>query len=238
MKNCLLKIPCKKSTTWKSVYILLICSSSYVWVFVFCRWFLESARWLVLTKKSEQAVKNLKTVARINGRRAEGDKINLEVWLYESCVNFSILQVLGMLILLWLCMQMLQESMKKEMACSKGSYSALDLLRTSTMRTITVCLSAVWSVTQSYHFIQYQPAFELYHTCDLWTVTSQVFNQLRLLRPLHGSAEIWGQHLSYPGHLWSSGYTSQNCCYDIHEHVRTKTISVRSSCTGWRNDTH
>lgn len=59
-----------------------------------------------------------------------------------------------MLILLWLCMQMLQESMKKEMACSQGSYSALDLMRTSTMRTITLCLSAVWSVTQSYHFIQ------------------------------------------------------------------------------------
>ncbi len=48
-------------------------------VIIFCRWFLESARWLVLTKRSEQAVKNLKTVARINGRDAEADKINLEV---------------------------------------------------------------------------------------------------------------------------------------------------------------
>ncbi|KAI2651266.1 Solute carrier family 22 member 6 [Labeo rohita] len=83
-------------------------------------WFLESARWLVLSKKPEQAVKNLKTVARINGRRAEADKINLE---------------------------MLQESMKKEMACSKGSYSAIDLVRTSTMRTITVCLCVVWFST-------------------------------------------------------------------------------------------
>lgn len=45
----------------------------------FYRWFLESARWLVLTKKPEKAVKNLKSVARINGRRSEGDKINLEV---------------------------------------------------------------------------------------------------------------------------------------------------------------
>jgi hypothetical protein len=48
-----------------------------------CRWFLESARWLVLNRKSEQAVKNLKRVARINGRREEGDKINLEV---RKCV--------------------------------------------------------------------------------------------------------------------------------------------------------
>lgn len=120
-------------------------------IIIFCRWFLESARWLVLTKRSEQAVENLKTVARINGRHAEADKINLEVWHYVLH-DVSISESPGsfrMLILLWLCMQMLQESMKKEMACSKGSYSALDLLRTSSMRTITVCLSAVWSVTQS-----------------------------------------------------------------------------------------
>lgn len=101
-------------------WLTLAVSLPFYVSFLYSWWFLESARWLVLTKKPEQAVKNLKTVARINGRRAEADKINLE---------------------------MLQESMKKEMACSKGSYSALDLLRTSTMRTITVCLSAVWFST-------------------------------------------------------------------------------------------
>lgn len=47
--------------------------------FIVCRWFQESARWLVLNRKSEQAVKNLRTVARINGRHAEGKKITLEV---------------------------------------------------------------------------------------------------------------------------------------------------------------
>uniref|UniRef100_A0A672LDQ8 Solute carrier family 22 member 6 n=1 Tax=Sinocyclocheilus grahami TaxID=75366 RepID=A0A672LDQ8_SINGR len=101
-------------------WLTLAVSLPFYVSFLYSWWFLESARWLVLTKKSEQAVKNLKTVARINGRRAEADKINFE---------------------------MLQESMKKEMAFSKGSYSALDLLRTSTMRTITVCLSAVWFST-------------------------------------------------------------------------------------------
>lgn len=79
--------------------------------------------------------------------------------LIKSTLRYDFMRVVSisassgsfwMLILLWLCMQMLQESMKKEMACSQGSYSALDLLRTSTMRTITVCLSAVWSVTQSH----------------------------------------------------------------------------------------
>ncbi|KAK7130967.1 hypothetical protein R3I94_016190 [Phoxinus phoxinus] len=101
-------------------WLTLAVSLPFYVSFIYSWWFLESARWLVLAKKSEQAVKNLKTVARINGRRAEADKINLE---------------------------MLQESMKKEMACSQGSYSALDLMRTSTMRTITLCLSAVWFST-------------------------------------------------------------------------------------------
>ncbi|RXN07317.1 solute carrier family 22 member 6-like protein [Labeo rohita] len=101
-------------------WLTLAVSLPFYVSFLYSWWFLESARWLVLSKKPEQAVKNLKTVARINGRRAEADKINLE---------------------------MLQESMKKEMACSKGSYSAIDLVRTSTMRTITVCLCVVWFST-------------------------------------------------------------------------------------------
>uniref|UniRef100_A0A4W4H5Q4 Solute carrier family 22 member 6 n=1 Tax=Electrophorus electricus TaxID=8005 RepID=A0A4W4H5Q4_ELEEL len=85
----------------------LILAVSLPFYNMFCWWFLESARWLVLSKKPEQAVKNLKAVAYINGRH------------------------------------MLQESMKKEMSCSKGSYSGVDLLRTQTLRTITICLSAV-----------------------------------------------------------------------------------------------
>lgn len=67
---------------------------------------------------------------------------------------------------------------------------------------------------------------------------SQVLYQLCLLWAFHGSTEIWGQHLSYPNHLWSSGYTSQSRYYNMHEHVRTKTISMWRSCTGWHNDTH
>lgn len=43
------------------------------------RWFHESSRWLVLSNKSEQAIKNLKSVAKINGRHEEGEKINIEV---------------------------------------------------------------------------------------------------------------------------------------------------------------
>uniref|UniRef100_A0A667YZ13 Solute carrier family 22 member 6 n=1 Tax=Myripristis murdjan TaxID=586833 RepID=A0A667YZ13_9TELE len=99
--------------------------------FLYSWWFLESARWLVLKNKSEQALKNLKSVARINGRSEEGNKIDLE---------------------------MLQESMKKELSCSQGSYSMLDLFRTPTMRTMTICLSAVWLSTS---FAYYGLAMDL-----------------------------------------------------------------------------
>ncbi|KAM3868807.1 solute carrier family 22 member 6 [Diretmus argenteus] len=101
-------------------WLTLAVSLPFYVFFLYSWWFLESARWLVLNNKSEKAVKSLKTVARINGCREEGDKIDIE---------------------------MLQESMKKEMSCSQGSYSALDLFRTPTMRKMTVCLSAVWLST-------------------------------------------------------------------------------------------
>ncbi|KAM4619829.1 solute carrier family 22 member 6 [Polymixia lowei] len=101
-------------------WLTLAVSLPFYISFLYSWWFLESARWLALNKKSEQAVKGLKTVARINGRHEEGDKINAE---------------------------MLQESMKKEISCIQGTYTALDLFRTPTMRKMTLCLSAVWLST-------------------------------------------------------------------------------------------
>lgn len=47
-------------------------------------------------------------------------------------------------------MQMLQESMKKELSGSQGSYSVLDLFRTTTMRNMTLCLMAVWYISLSW----------------------------------------------------------------------------------------
>ncbi|KAF5908909.1 solute carrier family 22 member 6-like, partial [Clarias magur] len=106
-------------------WLTLAVSLPFYVSFLYSWWFLESARWLVLAKKPEEAVKNLKSVARMNGRQAVGDKIDLE---------------------------MLQESMKKEMASSKVTHSALDLVRMRTMRGITLCLSAVWfSTSFSYY---------------------------------------------------------------------------------------
>ncbi|KAL2094843.1 hypothetical protein ACEWY4_009562 [Coilia grayii] len=112
-------------------WLTLAVSLPFYFFFIYSWWFQESARWLVLNRKSEQAVKNLRTVARINGRHAEGKKITLEV---------------------------LQESMKKEMKCSEGTYTAIDLFRTPVMRAITACLSAVWFSTS---FAYYGLAMDL-----------------------------------------------------------------------------
>ncbi|XP_070773626.1 solute carrier family 22 member 6 [Enoplosus armatus] len=101
-------------------WLTLAVSLPFYVFFLISWWYLESSRWLVLSNKSEKAIENLKSVAKFNGRHEEGEKIDIK---------------------------MLQESMKKEMSCSQGSYSVLDLFRTPTMRTMTVCLSAVWLST-------------------------------------------------------------------------------------------
>ncbi|XP_070699496.1 solute carrier family 22 member 6 isoform X2 [Pempheris klunzingeri] len=101
-------------------WLTLAVSLPFYVFFLIAWWFHESSRWLVLSNNSERAIKNLHSVARFNGRREEGEKIDLK---------------------------MVQETMKKEMSSSQGSYSVLDLFRTPMMRTMTVCLSAVWLST-------------------------------------------------------------------------------------------
>ncbi|XP_061606837.1 solute carrier family 22 member 6 isoform X1 [Phyllopteryx taeniolatus] len=101
-------------------WLTLAVSSPFYVFFIYSWWFHESSRWLVLSQNYDQAIKNLKSVAKINGRHEEGDKIDIK---------------------------MVQESMKKEMSCSQGSYTVCDLFRTPTMRSMTICLSAVWLST-------------------------------------------------------------------------------------------
>ncbi|XP_037543935.1 solute carrier family 22 member 6-like [Nematolebias whitei] len=97
-------------------WLTLTVSLPFFVVFLCSWWLHESPRWLALNNKPEHAVKALKSVARFNGRHEEGEKIDVE---------------------------MLQESMKKEMSCAQGSYSVLDLFRTSKMRIITISLGVV-----------------------------------------------------------------------------------------------
>lgn len=49
------------------------------------RWFHESARWLALKNKPDQAIKGLKSVAKFNGRCDEGEKIDIKVREYLNC---------------------------------------------------------------------------------------------------------------------------------------------------------
>uniref|UniRef100_A0A8C3FFZ3 Major facilitator superfamily (MFS) profile domain-containing protein n=1 Tax=Chrysemys picta bellii TaxID=8478 RepID=A0A8C3FFZ3_CHRPI len=55
-----------------------ICVFSYL---LLPRWFAESARWLVIAGRPDEAVKQLQRVARINRKKEEGDKLNIEVRL-------------------------------------------------------------------------------------------------------------------------------------------------------------
>lgn len=101
-------------------WLILAASLPYYAFFLISWWVHESSRWLVLNNQSEKAIKNLKSVARMNGLREEGEKIDLE---------------------------MVRESMKKEMSSSKGVYSGLDLFRTPTLRRITFSLTLIFFST-------------------------------------------------------------------------------------------
>ncbi|KAJ4929979.1 hypothetical protein JOQ06_001420 [Pogonophryne albipinna] len=112
-------------------WLTLAVSLPFFVFFLIAWWFHESSRWLVMSNNPEQAIKNLKSVAKFNGRKEEGEKID---------------------------MKRLQETMKKEMSCSQGTHSVLDLFRTPTMRRMTICLSAVWLSTS---FTYYGLAMDL-----------------------------------------------------------------------------
>lgn len=88
--------------------------------FAYSWWYCESARWLLLNNRSEDALKSLRRVARINGKQEVMEKLTVEV---------------------------LQSHMKKEMESQKSTYTAVDLVRTRAMRRISVCLVVVWFST-------------------------------------------------------------------------------------------
>ncbi|KAM4618081.1 solute carrier family 22 member 20-like [Discoglossus pictus] len=95
-------------------------------------WFLqESGRWLILNGHTDQALTNLRRVARMNGQNTEGLKLTNEQIISE---------------------------MQHEISNRKSSHSLLDLVRTPGMRRITGCLMMVWFSTS---FAYYGLAMDL-----------------------------------------------------------------------------
>ncbi|XP_069824401.1 solute carrier family 22 member 6-B-like [Dendropsophus ebraccatus] len=100
--------------------------------FLYTWWLPESSRWLVLGGKYEHAIKDLKKVARINGKMEEGEKLTVETIKYE---------------------------MQREIKASRGSnYSVLDLIKTPVVRRISFCISCTWFSTS---FAYYGLAMDL-----------------------------------------------------------------------------
>ncbi|XP_063001679.1 solute carrier family 22 member 6-A-like [Elgaria multicarinata webbii] len=97
----------------------------YSWLFV------ESARWLTISGKQEQALKCLKRAAWINGRKKEGDKLSMEV---------------------------LKSSMQKELPSTKSSHTVADLVQTPAIRKISCGVSFIWFATS---FAYYGLAMDL-----------------------------------------------------------------------------
>uniref|UniRef100_A0A671TQL0 Solute carrier family 22 member 6 n=1 Tax=Sparus aurata TaxID=8175 RepID=A0A671TQL0_SPAAU len=108
---------------WRKLQ-LAVCAPHFLW-------YSESARWLVLKRRSDEALKSLHRVARINGKAEIIDKLTLEV---------------------------LHSHMSKEIESSRSSFTAYDLLRTRGMRRISICLVAVWFSTS---FAYYGLAMDL-----------------------------------------------------------------------------
>ncbi|NXG98711.1 S226B protein, partial [Loxia leucoptera] len=57
----------------------LVVSLPFFGFFLYSWWLTESARWLVMVGRPHQALRELQKVARINGKKEEGDKLDIEV---------------------------------------------------------------------------------------------------------------------------------------------------------------
>ncbi|KAL3066246.1 hypothetical protein OYC64_016240 [Pagothenia borchgrevinki] len=114
---------------WRKLQ-LVVCLPQFLF-FSYSWWFSESARWLVLNRRSEDALKSLHRVARVNGKKNIEDTLTLEV---------------------------LHSHMKKEMDLSHSTFRVYDLLRTRQMRRISICLLVVWFATS---FAYYGLAMDL-----------------------------------------------------------------------------
>ncbi|KAM5138280.1 solute carrier family 22 member 6-A-like [Mantella aurantiaca] len=97
-------------------WLQLVLSVPYLFFFILVCWVPESFRWLVLAKRSQQAIYNLNRVARINGDK-DGCPVTLEMLKLETQNNSSALT---------------------------SRMTPVDLFRTPAMRKMTIFLSMSW----------------------------------------------------------------------------------------------
>ncbi|XP_033836744.1 solute carrier family 22 member 6 [Periophthalmus magnuspinnatus] len=114
---------------WRKLQVV-VCLPAFLF-FAYSWWYSESARWLMLNGRSEDALKSLQRVARTNGKKDIAEKLTV---------------------------QMLEDHMKKELESRKSTYTAVDLIRTRAVRQISVCLMVVWFATS---FAYYGIAMDL-----------------------------------------------------------------------------
>ncbi|XP_077143822.1 solute carrier family 22 member 6-B-like isoform X2 [Ranitomeya variabilis] len=116
----------------QSIYMSGVLVGSIVFGGLSDKWIPESSRWLILGGKYEQAIKDLKKVARINRRMEDGEKLSVETIKYD---------------------------MQREINAACGSkYSVLDLIKTPVVRRISFCICCTWFSTS---FAYYGLAMDL-----------------------------------------------------------------------------
>nr|KAF6439031.1 solute carrier family 22 member 11 [Molossus molossus] len=99
---------------WRDLHLAV--STPFFAIFLISWWLPESARWLIITGKPDQALQELKKVARINGHKEAKKTLTLEV---------------------------LMSSMEEEVASAKSHQSQLDLFRQPILRRRSWCMLIV-----------------------------------------------------------------------------------------------
>ncbi|XP_039222219.1 solute carrier family 22 member 6-A-like [Crotalus tigris] len=101
-------------------HLQLVVSLPFFLFFCYSWWLCESARWLITAGKLDQAVTELKKVAKMNRKQGAAGTLNEEF---------------------------LRSKMKEDLASMTSKTSLLDLVRTPTMRRISLCVCFVWFST-------------------------------------------------------------------------------------------
>ncbi|XP_037543120.1 solute carrier family 22 member 6 [Nematolebias whitei] len=114
---------------WRKLQVF-VCAPHFLF-FTYSWWYAESARWLVLNRRSDEALTSLHRVARINGKAEIKDELTLDILHFH---------------------------MSKEIESSGSTFTAFDLLKTRRIRRISICLVAVWFATS---FAYYGLAMDL-----------------------------------------------------------------------------